>query len=61
MSGAPVGLSCPGCGSPPEFLFGDGHQAFCGTDECPWLTWDPALTLAELNASAKTIDLREAP
>lgn len=39
-------------------LFGGGTQAFCGTDDCPWFTWDPTKTLAELNATAKTVDLR---
>ena len=55
--GDPVGLNCPGCGQPPVWLFGGGHQAFCGSDDCPWFTWDPAKTLAELNASANVIDL----
>ena len=57
MTGGPVGLKCPGCGEPPMWLFGGGTQAFCGTDDCPWFTWDPTMTLAELNADAKTIDL----
>lgn len=54
-----VGLNCPGCGEPPLYLMGGGHQAFCGTDDCPWFTWDPTLTLAELNDGAKVIDLTE--
>lgn len=53
----PVGLKCPGCGEPPVWLLGGGHQAFCGTDDCPWFTWDPAKTLAELNAAQKVIDI----
>lgn len=53
----PVGLNCPGCGEPLVFLFGGGTQAFCQTDDCPWFTWDPTKSLAELNAAAKTIDL----
>ena len=57
MSGGPVGLKCPGCGEPPRWLIGGGTQAFCGTDDCPWFTWDPTMTLAELNADAGTIDL----
>jgi len=56
--GAQVGLKCPGCGEPPVFLFGGGTQAWCGTDDCPILTWNPALTLAQLNAGGKVIDLR---
>ncbi len=57
MTAAPVGLKCPGCGEPPAWLFGNGTQAFCDTDDCPWFTWDPTMTLAELNADAKAIDL----
>jgi hypothetical protein len=57
MSGEPVGLKCPGCGEPPLYLLGGGTQAFCGTDDCPWLTWDPTKTLAELNAGPGTIGL----
>ncbi len=56
--GEPVGLHCPGCGRPPIWVFGGGSQAWCGTDDCPILTWNPRLTLAELNAGAKMIDLR---
>lgn len=60
MSGTPeppVGLNCPGCGQPPMMVFGGGTQAFCETDDCPWFTWDPTKTLAELNASVRVIDL----
>ena len=57
MTAGPVGLECPGCGEPPVFLFGGGTQAFCGSDDCRWFTWDPTKTLAELIANAKTIDL----
>lgn len=57
MSTGPVGLKCPGCGEPPVFLFGGGTQAFRQTDDCPWLTWDPTKSLADLNAHAGTIDL----
>jgi len=56
VSARPVGLACPGCGNPPVMLVGE-NQAFCGTDGCPWFTWDPARTLAELNASVQVIDL----
>lgn len=55
--GEPAGLKCPGCGEPPVWLLGAGTQAFCGTDDCPWFTWDPTKTLAELNAAPKVIDL----
>jgi hypothetical protein len=57
VTGGPVGLKCPGCGELPVFLFGGGTQAWCGTDDCPILTWNPELSLAELNADAKAIDL----
>jgi hypothetical protein len=57
MSTEPVGLKCPGCGEPPVFLLGGGTQAFCQTDDCPWFTWDPTKTLADLNADSKVIDL----
>jgi len=54
--GAPVGLKCPACGEPPLWLF--VNQAWCGTDDCPVLTWDPGKTRAELAADSKVIDLR---
>jgi hypothetical protein len=57
----PVGLNCPGCGEPPLWLMGDGTQAWCGTDDCPILTWNPSKTLAELNADSKAIDLGQKP
>lgn len=57
MTGGPAGLKCPGCGERPVFLFGGGSQAWCGSDDCPILTWNPELSLAELNADAGTIDL----
>ncbi len=57
MTGGPVGLKCPGCGEPPVFLFGGGTQAFCETGGCPWFTWNPTMTLAELNADATAVDL----
>ena len=56
----PVGLNCPACHEPPVWVLGGGTQAWCGTDDCPILTWDPTKTRAELNAEAKLIDLRGA-
>ena len=53
----PVGLSCPGCGNPPFAVMGGGTQAFCGTEDCPWFTWDPTATLREINEGAGIIDL----
>jgi hypothetical protein len=55
--GEPAGLTCPGCGEPPVLLLGGGTQAFCGTDDCPWFTWDPTKTLSELNAAVQVLDL----
>lgn len=56
MADTPVGLRCPGCGEPPLWLFGD-TQAWCVTDDCPFLTWNPTKTLAELNADSKAVSL----
>ena len=58
LTPGPVGLKCPACGEPPIWLFGGGTQAWCQTDDCPILTWNPTMTLAELNANAKAVDLR---
>lgn len=58
MNSEPVGLKCPACGEPPVWLMGGGTQAWCQTDDCPILTWNPTKTLAELNADSKVIDLR---
>ncbi len=56
---APACPCCPGCGQPPFAVMGGGTQAFCGTEDCPWFTWDPGKSLAELNASAQVMDLSE--
>jgi hypothetical protein len=57
VSGEPAGLKCPGCGEQPVLLMGGGTQAFCGTDDCPWFTWDPTKTIEQLLAEVKVIDL----
>ena len=54
----PVGLKCPNCGEDPVWVFGDGTQAWCWTDDCPVLTWNPTLSRAELAADSKVIDLQ---
>jgi hypothetical protein len=55
----PIGLNCPGCGEPPRFVIAGGNQAFCGTDACRILMWDPAQTRAEMLAEGvHEIDLR---
>ena len=48
---------CPHCGQLPEMILADGHQAFCGTDDCRVLTWDPFLTAEENTANSTTVDL----
>lgn len=60
MTGQPVGLKCPACGEPPLWLFGGGTQAWCGTDDCPILTWNPTKTLTELAAELKVVNLDRA-
>jgi hypothetical protein len=47
---APIGLQCPGCGEPPRMALPGGNQAFCGTDGCRILLWDPTQTRAEMAA-----------
>jgi hypothetical protein len=39
-------------------IMGGGTQAFCFTDDCPVLTWDPTKTRAELAADTKVVDLQ---
>lgn len=57
MSGEPAGLACPGCEQPPRYLLGGGTQAFCGNMDCHVFTWNPTLSLQELAAGTKYIDL----
>lgn len=47
---------CPDCGAPPALLVGP-QQAFCATDGCPVLAWNPALTVAGNRATRREIDL----
>lgn len=51
----PVGMKCPGCGQPPQLAF--ETQAFCGTEGCRIVTWNPTLTLDENLDSYKTVEL----
>ena len=53
--GEAVGMHCPGCGQPPVMAF--ATQAFCGTDDCKVITWNPTLTMDELLDNAQHIDL----
>ena len=49
--------NCPLCGQPPMMLMGGGTQAFCGTDECRAISWNPYDDPATFLATAKRIDL----
>jgi len=55
---APAGYHCPGCGRHAMMILGGGTQAFCGSDDCSILMWDPTKTLEELMADMHEIDLR---
>lgn len=46
---------CPGCGQPPEFLLGGGTQAFCGSEACRVVTWDPTSDPERFWVEAKEI------
>ena len=50
---------CPLCGQPPLMVMGGWTQAFCGSDDCEALTWNPqeAITAEEFRARAKRVDL----
>jgi hypothetical protein len=39
--------TCPLCGGPPLFVLLGCVQAFCGTDNCPAMCWNPSLTAEE--------------
>jgi hypothetical protein len=56
-AGEPAGLKCPLCSQPPMWLLGGGRQAFCGTDDCKVLTWDPTMTVDEFISDIHFIDL----
>lgn len=48
---------CPVCDEEPMMVMGGGTQAFCGTDDCQVLTWDPSKSRAHFFATAKRVDL----
>ena len=54
--GAPVGLTCPGCGQLALGLIGY-EQAICGNENCEWFIWNPAMTIQDLIANTTVIDL----
>ena len=51
-----AGLRCPLCSEPSRWLLGGGTQAFCGTDSCQIVTWDPTATMDELMNDIGFID-----
>ena len=50
---------CPWCGQPPYMVMGGGTQAFCGTDDCNCLTWDPSKSAAENRRNVNVVNLAE--
>lgn len=57
MTAMPPTPRCPRCDQPPRFLMGGGTQAFCGTDDCAVMTWNPQVTAAEFEATAAPTQL----
>lgn len=51
----PAGPLCPRCGSPPLPLSLD--VCLCPNLDCRVFAWDPALTAAQFEAAATTIDI----
>lgn len=54
---------CPMCGDPPVLELSNGHQAFCGNDDCTLLMWDPLVSLDEnlMNAGTVRLDCQGEP
>ena len=50
----PQGFYCPGCGEYAALAL--PSQAWCGTDGCAVLAWNPGQTLAELAEDILWID-----
>ena len=50
---------CPWCGQPPYMVMGGGTQAFCGTDDCNCLTWDPSKSAAANRRNVHVVNLTE--
>jgi len=51
---------CPGCEQPAARVFPGNEQAFCGSDDCHVLMWNPSKSLAELAADIQMMELPEA-
>jgi hypothetical protein len=49
--------NCPLCSQPPAMVLDDGHQNFCGNDDCPAVVWDSHKDLDTLLTSFSSIDL----
>jgi hypothetical protein len=52
--------TCPLCSQPPVIVLDVGRQAFCGSDDCPVLTWDMSTPLDELLTTYQSVSLDEA-
>jgi hypothetical protein len=50
---------CPVCGEPPLWVLGGGTQAFCGSDECPVFTWNPAQSREHFMATAREVQITQ--
>lgn len=50
---------CPLCDSVPYMVMGGGTQAFCPTDDCLVLTWDPSATVDENMQDMRPVQIRE--
>jgi hypothetical protein len=50
---------CPLCSTPPMFILADGHQCFCGSDDCPTLVWDSHDSLEWNLTHVASVDLPE--
>jgi hypothetical protein len=57
FTGDLAGLLCPLCRQPPMWLLGGGTQAFCGTEDCKAVTWNPMRTVDENLTDVSFIDL----
>lgn len=50
---------CPLCSKPPELILADGHQSFCGSDDCLVIVWDAHQSLEWNLTSFEVVDLSE--
>ena len=55
----PLTPDCPVCDQPPYMVMGGGTQAFCGSDECPVWTWNPAESREHFLATAREVQITE--